>query len=154
MAGAGIEMSSNWSRQLARFGEGNRIARQIMEQEVVTAAGQGRQEALRLLDHFVYQAPEPTSSRTGRGRSGRTRQAVKIRGSSFAGAMVTAGVYVDPAVANRNGFFYPFILNRGRTDVHYAARPFWTQMIALMRPRRRAQGLLALAQIKLAFARR
>jgi hypothetical protein len=153
MAGAGIELSAGWSRNIARFGAGNLMAKTIMHNDVLMAASEGRREAQRLLDLYVYQAPLPTSAGVGYQRTGKTRRAVSIRGASWAGLGVSAGVYVAKDIANRLGFFYPFILNRGRTDINYAPRPFWTQMKALMRARRRAQGLRALREIKAAFSR-
>jgi len=99
----------------------------------------------------VYDAPLPASAGADYVRTGATRRAIrkgempKIEGVV---GKVTGEVLVDPDMANREGFFYPYILNRGRTDINYAARPFWRNTKIIMAAWFRQQGRRVLVEIR------
>lgn len=111
------------------------------------AMQQGIQEAQHQLDTLVYNAPITPS---GYVRTGATRRAVgpKDRPSFVPGVGASGSIHVAPAGANRKGFYYPRILNRGRTDIRYWPRPFWTATKALMKVRYAARGRAALRALR------
>lgn len=115
------------------------------------AMTQGIQEAQHQIDTLVYKAP---ISKSGYVRTGATRSAITRQGSASltAAGGASGTIHVDPTMANRQGFYYPAVLNRGRTDVDYYPRPFWTATKAIMRVRYDAQGRVALRQLHQALA--
>ena len=120
----------------------------LVERGLISWAMQeGQKEAKHQLDTLVYKAPLTAS---GRARTGHTRSAVgpKEKAAFIPGYGASGTIHVDPAVANRSGFYYPFILNVGmRKHPRYYARPFWTATKAVMRVRYGAQGRVALKQL-------
>jgi hypothetical protein len=87
-------------------------------------------------------------------RTGTTLRAISAKGS--VGGWMSTGVeistsgtiHVDRNVANRKGFYYPWILEHGmRKHPAYYPRPFWSTMANLMRARYAAHGREALRQL-------
>lgn len=122
----------------------------------VVAWGQAEaiKEARHQLDTLVYKAALPPSAGPGYERSGRTRRAVSKRPiiteslPGGRGEMVTGEVFVDRNIANRDGFYYPAVLNRGRTDIRYWPRPFWSATKALIKVRYEKHGPEALHALR------
>jgi hypothetical protein len=113
---------------------------------IAWAMQEAEKEAKHQLDTLVYQAPVSVS---GYVRTGHTRVAVTAKGPAvYVPGMGASGtIHVDPAGANRKGFYYPFILNRGRTDIRYYPRPFWTATRVIMKVRYTRQGRVALKEL-------
>jgi len=111
------------------------------------AMTEGVAQAKHFIDQLVYDAPV---SRSGYRRTKATRRAISKReGISWSRGVGAAGeIHVDRFVANRDDFYYPAILNRGRSDIHYYPRPFWAATASVMKIRYRQQGALALRELK------
>jgi len=144
---AGISFDEKaWAKVVNRYKNAAEKVGLVQRGLIAWAIQQGIQEARHQLDTLVYKAP---ISASGYVRTGNTRAAVSKKGSvtwsPTSGA--TGTIHVDQAVANRNGFYYPAVLNRGRTDIRYYPRPFWTATGAVMRVRYERQGRTALRQL-------
>lgn len=114
---------------------------------VAWAMTEGVRQAQRFIDQLVYNAPIP---RSGYRRTRATRRAISKREgiSWYRGVGAGGEIHVDRFVANRDGFYYPAILNRGRSDIRYYPRPFWSATAAVMRVRYREHGEAALRELK------
>lgn len=111
------------------------------------AMDEGIKEAQHQIDTLVYKAP---ISASGYVRTGDTRRAIsKRKGVSWSPGLGASGeIHVDQYVANRNGFYYPRVLDAGmRKHPAYYPRPFWLATGAIMRVRYAAQGRVALRQL-------
>jgi hypothetical protein len=144
---AGISFDEKaWAKVVNRYVRAADKVSLVQRGLVSWAMAEGIKEARHQIDTLVYKAPRSAS---GYERTGDTRQAIsKKAGPTFVpGYGATGTIHVDQSVANRKGFYYPFILNRGRTDIRYYPRPFWSATKAVMRVRLGAQGRIALRQL-------
>jgi len=145
---AGISFDeAAWTKVVNRYKNASEKVALVQRGLVQWAVAEGIKEARHQIDTLVYKAPITAS---GYIRTGDTRRAITRKTATTwaprAGASAT--IHVDPAIANRNGFYYPAVLNVGmRKRRAYYARPFWTATKAVMRVRYAAQGRIALRQL-------
>lgn len=146
---AGISFDkAAWGKVVNRYKNASEKTALVQRGLVSWAMQEGQKEAKHQLDTLVYKAPITAS---GYARTGHTRGAVspKEKAAFVPGYGASGTIHVDPAVANRKGFYYPAVLNVGmHKHPHYYARPFWTATRAVMRVRYGAQGRVALRQLR------
>jgi hypothetical protein len=154
----------NWDKLIKRYINATDKVGLVSAGVVKFMQREAIKEAQHQLDVMVYSQPLQNNtsqndySSRGRfmgtsihARTGNTRRAVLSRNFTQYAHGASGEVYVDPEVANRDGFFYPAILNRGISGTRYYARPFWSAMEALIRVKFAKTGRAALKKLRLGF---
>lgn len=143
-----VVASPNWDKLIKRYTGVADQPRQVMRGVVSFAQDYMIQESTHFLDVLVYDTPQ----RGKYERTRNTRRAIRKLPIEGTGVNVSGVVHVDASVANRDGFFYPAVLNRGmRKYPRYYPRPFWTAARAMVQTQFRLQGRKALEQLKKSF---
>src|ERR1044071_8369960 len=124
-----------FARVVRRYQGAQEHVRLVQTGLVSWALTEATKEARRQLVAMVYSQPARQGNvyRGGRFlgthasvRTGATMRAITRRGgvSWSPGAGAAGEIHVDPSIANRAGFFYPIVLERGRRWTRYYPRPF------------------------------
>jgi hypothetical protein len=106
-------------------------AKGIIDLEIKNFVEQQQKKAVatarKYLNLYVYDTSQTANSR----RTHLTYEAVKAEPVSFGSSNGYGMVHINRGLFPT--FYYPFILNRGRSDIHYQPRPFWKHTIRDMR---------------------
>jgi len=137
-----IEVDASFAKVVKRYAQAADKTAIVLRGLQHWAQAEGVAEARRQLDTLVYDAPV---SKSGYKRTERTRKAVKTRGDNE--IIVDMSAAVNP----RSGFYYPPVLNRGRTDISYEPRPFWNNTKLVMATRFKMQGEESLRTLRVAL---
>ena len=173
-----VECSSSFRTVATRFRyEEKQIMGATMMRFVRSAQIAARMEARQQLMEMVYRAPLPKSVRPRRGsihggalsrntylevmqrRRGDTYKAVRYGPVVPMGGNLTYGETKTDITAFGSGdrpgvkIYYPYILNRGRNDIEYNPRPYWTVMYRIMAARVKELGGVELKNMKTGFSK-
>lgn len=142
-----VTRSPNWDKVVKRYKGARDQVGLVTYGVAVWAQDTAVREAQHQIDTLVYKAPLPPSAGPGYERTGRTRRA--IRKDPIKRTPLGAFGNVRVAKEDFPAFYYPWILNRGRSGTSYWPRPFWTAMLALLRIRYRLKGREALRELRM-----
>lgn len=165
MAGA-VRVSNNFSPTVNRFrNQSTIIVDASMRKAITSLTASAQSEARANLKMMVYDAPLPRSVETGywneasymaARRLGVVWKAILRRPPmALAAHAVVADVRVDMTTVESHPstgelFYYAWVLNKGTHNrINYTGRPFWADMVRIMRGRVRGMGILGLKNAKI-----
>lgn len=155
MSGSMIELNPEWRFFARNLKNPEKAMRGVQENVAKWAMTQGVKTAQAQLDRTVYNVSAPGKEGAGHyGRTGKTRRAVRKDGVSYDVTThgVVGSIRLDHNIANRDGFYYPRILEEGmRKHPAYYARQFWMMTRIVMGVLFRNQGQRGLGEIKRLF---